>query len=219
MGRPAKALLGINRAVGSNPTLSAMRTVRRMTVALAATGLLSTGFLSPGTPVLATSCARPYVAVDNDSWSRIADKTGVTVKSLLAANKATTSTMILVGDTVCLPKGTTWKQPSTEATGLRNLPAPKVRYTRAQAAAAIREVFPAGLEARAIALATRESKLAAASYTSCCVGLFQINWWAHKPWLKDIGVTKASQLLDAKTNARAAYAIYKRSGGWSPWDL
>ena len=219
MGRPAKALLGINRAVGSNPTLSAMRTVRRMTVALAATGLLSTGFLSPGTPVLATSCARPYVAVDNDSWSRIADKTGVTVKSLLAANKATTSTMILVGDTVCLPKGTTWRQPSTEATGLRNLPAPKVRYTRAQAAAAIREVFPAGLEARAIALAKRESKLAAASYTSCCVGLFQINWWAHKPWLKDIGVTKASQLLDAKTNARAAYAIYKRSGGWSPWDL
>ena len=219
MGRPAKALLGINRAVGSNPTLSAMRTVRRMTVALAATGLLSTGFLSPGTPVLATSCARPYVAVDNDSWSRIADKTGVTVKSLLAANKATTSTMILVGDTVCLPKGTTWKQPSTEATGLRNLPAPKVRYTRAQAAAAIREVFPDRLEARAIALAKRESKLAAASYTSCCVGLFQINWWAHKPWLKDIGVTKASQLLDAKTNARAAYAIYKRSGGWSPWDL
>ncbi len=219
MGRPAKALLGINRAVGSNPTLSAMRAVRRMTAALVAAGLLSTGFLLPGAPVLATSCARPYVAVENDSWSRIADKTGVTVKSLLAANKATTSTMILIGDTVCLPKGTTWKQPSTEATGLRNLPAPKVRYTRAQAAAAIREVFPAGLEARAVAIAKRESKLAAASYTSCCVGLFQINWWAHKPWLKDIGVTKASQLLDAKTNARAAYAIYKRSGGWSPWDL
>ena len=219
MGRPAKALLGFNRAVGSNPTLSAMRTVRRLTAAAVAAGLLSTGFLLPGTPVLATSCARPYVAVENDSWSRIAGKTGVTVKALLAANKATTSTMILIGDTVCLPKGTTWKQPSTEATGLRNLPAPKVRYTRAQAAAAIREVFPARLEAKAIALARRESKLAAASYTSCCVGLFQINWWAHKPWLKDIGVTKASQLLDAKTNARAAYAIYKRSGGWSPWDL
>ena len=219
MGRPAKALLGINRAVGSNPTLSAMRTVRRMTVALAATGLLSTGFLSPGTPVLATSCARPYVAVDNDSWSRIADKTGVTVKSLLAANKATTSTMILVGDTVCLPKGTTWRQPSTEATGLRNLHAPKVRYTRAQAAAAIREVFPDRLEARAIALAKRESKLAAASYTWCCVGLFQINWWAHRSWLKDMGVTKASQLFDPETNARAALTMYRRSGGWSPWDL
>ena len=219
MGRPAKALLGINRAVGSNPTLSAMRAVRRMTAALVAAGLLSTGFLLPGSPVLATSCARPYVAVENDSWSRIADKTGVTVKALLAANKATTSTMILIGDTVCLPKGTTWKQPSTEATGLRNLPAPKVRYTRAQAAAVIREVFPDRLEARAIAIAKRESKLAATSYTWCCVGLFQINWWAHKPWLKDIGVTKASQLLDAKTNARAAYAIYKRSGGWSPWAM
>jgi LysM repeat protein len=157
--------------------------------------------------------------VENDSWSRIADKTGVTVKALLAANKATTSTMILIGDTVCLPKGSTWKQPSTEATGLRNLPAPKVRYTRAQSAAIIREVFPDRLEAKAIALATRESKLTAASYTWCCVGLFQINWWAHKPWLKDIGVTKASQLLDAKTNARAALAIYKRSGGWSPWAM
>ncbi len=219
MGRPAKALLGINRAVGSNPTLSAMRAVRRMTAALVAAGLLSTGFLLPGSPVLATSCARPYVAVENDSWSRIADKTGVTMKALLAANKATTSAMILIGDTVCLPKGTTWKQPSTEATGLRNLPAPKVRYTRAQAAAVIREVFPNRLEARAIAIAKRESKLTATSYTWCCVGLFQINWWAHKPWLKDIGVTKASQLLDAKTNARAAYAIYRRSGGWSPWDL
>ncbi|MFZ9392781.1 MAG: LysM peptidoglycan-binding domain-containing protein [Ilumatobacteraceae bacterium] len=157
--------------------------------------------------------------MENDSWSRIADKTGVTLKALLAANDATTKTMILIGDTVCLPKGTTWKQPSTEATGLRNLPAPKVRYTRAQAAAAIREVFPKHLEAKAISLAKRESKLAAGSYTWCCVGLFQINWWAHKPWLDDIGVTKASQLLDAKTNARAAYAIYKRSGGWSPWAL
>ncbi|MEY4045368.1 MAG: hypothetical protein RL644_1636 [Actinomycetota bacterium] len=219
MGRPAKALLGINRAVGSNPTLSAMRAPRRLTATLAVAGLLSTGLLSVGSPVSATSCARPYKAVENDSWSRIADKTGVALKALLAANDATTKTMILIGDTVCLPKGTTWKQPSTEATGLRNLPAPKVRYTRAQAAAAIREVFPKHLEAKAISLAKRESKLAAGSYTWCCVGLFQINWWAHKPWLDEIGVTKASQLLDAKTNARAAYAIYKRSGGWSPWAL
>ena len=73
--------------------------------------------------------------------------------------------------------------------------------------------------ASAIALAKRESKLNAATYNWCCVGLFQINWWAHKPWLKNMGITKASQLLDAKTNARAALEMYKRSGGWSPWDL
>jgi len=196
-----------------------MRFTRRLPAAFLAVGLLSAGVPSLQGVALATSCARPYVAVDNDSWSRIADKTGVTLKALLAENKARTSTMILVGDTVCLPKGTTYNQPSTEATGLRNLPVPAVRYTRAQAAAAIREVFPTRLEAKAVALAKRESKLVATSYTWCCVGLFQINWWAHKPWLKNIGVTKASQLLDAKTNARAALEMYRRSGGWSPWDM
>jgi hypothetical protein len=156
--------------------------------------------------------------VDNDSWSRIADKVNVTVRALLDANDATTKTMILVGDTVCLPKGATYEAKSTEATGLR-LPAPKKRYTRARSAAIIREVFPDRLEAKAIALAKRESKLNAAAYNWCCVGLFQINWWAHKPWLKDMGVTKASQLLDAEVNARAALQMYRRSGGWSPWDL
>ena len=189
-----------------------------MLAAILAVGLLSTGVPSPKGVVFASSCAKPYVAVDNDSWSRIADKTGVTLKQLLAANKATTKSMILVGDTICLPKSSTWKMPDTAQSGL-HLPAPKVRYTRAQSAAAIREVFPARLQSKAIALAKRESKLNAASYTWCCVGLFQINWWAHKPWLKDLGITKASQLLDPKTNARAALQMYKRSGGWSPWDM
>ena len=196
-----------------------MRFARRLLTALVAVGLPLTGAPSLQRAALATSCARPYVAVDNDSWSRIADKTGVTVKALLAQNKASTKTMILVGDTVCLPKGTTYNQPSSEATGLRNLPAPAVHYSRAEAAAVIREVFPKRLEARAVSLAKRESKLVATSYTSCCVGLFQINWWAHKSWLKDFGVTKASQLLDARTNARAALEMYRRSGGWSPWHM
>ena len=218
MGRPAKALSGFNRTVGSNPTLSAMRLTRAATAALVAAGLLSTALQAPGGPVLATACARPYVAVENDSWSRIAGKVGVTMRALLDANDATMKTMILVGDTVCLPKGATYGEKSTESTGLR-LPAPKKRYSRSQSAAIIREVFPGRLEAKAIALAKRESKLNAAAYNWCCVGLFQINWWAHKPWLKDMGVTKASQLLDAEVNARAALQMYKRSGGWSPWDL
>jgi hypothetical protein len=158
------------------------------------------------------------VAVDNDSWSRIAGKTGVTLKQLLKTNKATTKSMILVGDTICLPESSTYRAPDTEQTGL-HLPTPRVRYTRAQSAAANKAVFPARLQARAIALAKRESKLNAASYTWCCVGLFQINWWAHKPWLKDLGITKASQLLDPEANARAAFTMYKRSGGWSPWDM
>ena len=218
MGRPAKALSGFNRTVGSNPTLSAMRLTRAAQAAVIAAGLFSTALQAPGGPVLATSCARPYVAVDNDSWSRIADRVNVTVRALLDANDATAKTMILVGDTVCLPKGATYKPDSTESTGLR-LPAPKTIYTRSESAAIIREIFPDRLEAKAIALAKRESKLNAATYNWCCVGLFQINWWAHKPWLKKMGVTKASQLLDARVNARAALQMYRRSGGWSPWDL
>jgi LysM repeat protein len=189
---------------------------RRVVLVLAA---VVVGLVVPvGGSVVSAECARPYVAVKNDSWSRIATKTGVTMKALLQENDASTKTMILIGATLCLPKGTTWNQPSTEATGLRNLPAPSTSYSRRQAAAVIREIFPDHLEERALAIAQRESKLAATSYTWCCVGLFQINWWAHKPWLKEIGVTKASQLLDARVNARAAYVMYKRNGGWGPWE-
>jgi hypothetical protein len=140
------------------------------------------------------------------------------VKALLQANSATTKTMILIGETVCLPKGTTWNQPSTKASGLRNLGMPSTRYTRKQATAVIEEVFPKRLHARALAIAQRESKLNALSYNWCCVGLFQINWWAHKSWLKNIGVTKAAQLRDARVNAKAALEMYKRNSGWGPWE-
>lgn len=192
-----------------------MKCLRPFLVASAvAIGSVASGAPSP----VSAACARPYVAVANDSWSRIATKTGVTVKALLEANSATTKTMILIGKTVCLPKGTTWNQPSTQASGLRNLGTPSVRYTRAQAAAVIKEVFPQRLHARALAIAQRESKLNALSYTWCCVGLFQINWWAHKSWLKNIGVTKAAHLRDARVNARAALEMYKRNSGWGPWE-
>ena len=192
-----------------------MSTIRHLLTASAlAIGCAVTGFA----PSASAACERPYVAVANDSWSRIATKTGVSVASLLKANSATTKKMILIGQTVCLPKETTWNQPSTKANGLRNLGTPSARYTRAQAAAVIREVFPARLHERALAIAQRESKLNALSYTWCCVGLFQINWWAHKSWLKNMGITKASQLRDARVNAEAALEMYKRNSGWGPWE-
>lgn len=192
-----------------------MSIFRHLLIACAlAIGCAITGFA----PTASAACERPYVAVANDSWSRIATKTGVSVAALLKANSASTKTMILIGQTVCLPKGTTWNQPSTQATGLRNLGTPSTRYTRAEAAAVIREVFPERLRTRAVAIAQRESKLNALSYTWCCVGLFQINWWAHKSWLKDIGITKANQLRDARVNAIAALEMYKRNSGWGPWE-
>lgn len=196
-------------------TLFLMKSLRHLAVsAFLVIGVAVAG--SSGTANAA--CARPYVAVANDSWNRIATKTGVTMSALLKANSATTKKMILIGQTVCLPKGTTWNKPSTKATGLRNLGTPSTRYTRAQAAAVIREVFPQRLHARAIAIAQRESKLNALSYTWCCVGLFQINWWAHKSWLSGLGITKAAQLRDARVNATAALEMYKRNSGWGPWE-
>jgi hypothetical protein len=39
----------------------------------------------------------------------------------------------------------------------------------------------------------------------------------HRAWLGDIGITSADQLYDPTLNARAAFALYERAGGWGPW--
>ncbi len=134
---------------------------------------------------------------------------------LLQVNKATASTLLLIGDVICLPKSAVTKAPATS--GLK-LKAPAKRYSVKQSTAIIREIWPDKLENRAIALATRESHMNAAAWNSCCVGLFQINWQSHKSWLVGIGITSAQQLLDARVNAKAGYAIYKRSNGWGAWN-
>jgi hypothetical protein len=33
-----------------------------------------------------------------------------------------------------------------------------------------------------------------------------------------MGVTTPEQLLDARVNAEAALALYRRSNGWGPWN-
>ena len=48
-----------------------------------------------------------YTVLSGDSWSRIAQKLGVGMSSLLAANGATTSTVIFPGRAVCVPAGAT----------------------------------------------------------------------------------------------------------------
>lgn len=159
-----------------------------------------------------------YIAVRNDSWSRIADKVGVPVKSLLRANKATTRTWLLIGDVVCLPKSVPAKDSSqTRAQELR-LDAPATVYSVRQSRKVIREVFPRHLRKKAMAIARRESRLNAAAYSWCCAGLFQLNWWSHRKWLSDMGITSPQQLLDARVNADAALALYRRSGSWAPWE-
>jgi len=83
--------------------------------------------------------------------------------------------------------------------------------------AIIRSIWPDALEDKAIAIATRESGLNPRAYNgSCCYGLFQIYFTANRTFLATLGVTSATQLLDPTINARAAYAMYQRSG-WAPW--
>jgi LysM repeat protein len=190
-----------------------------------------------------TPCTLTYTVVKNDAWSTIASRAKVSMKDLLAANDAMTSTLLLPGKTVCLPAGATVpaapattaapaakpattppattqpKPPTTPAptTPPNTQPAPPPNTTsRAQAAQIIRDVWPDDLEDIAIQIATRESNLIPIAHNSCCYGLFQIYYSAHKSWLASIGVTSAAQLYDAQVNANAAYALYRMSG-WSPW--
>src|SRR3954469_15399127 len=54
-----------------------------------------------------------YSVVSGDSWSRIASRAKVKMSELLAANAATTTTVIHPGQTVCLPGGAVNAAPTT----------------------------------------------------------------------------------------------------------
>ena len=238
MGRPAKALsVYADRGFKSHPLRHMVLPVRRGRALLFAVTLISLGFsavFTGSSPVSAARLSMPsdlpaavscptgratYTTVRNDSWSRIADKVGVSMKSLLRANKAKTSTMLLIGDVVCLPKSVKADagEQSSGRQSLRLDPPAKV-YSAKASRNIIKEVFPRRLHRRALAIAQRESRMNAAGHSWCCVGLFQLNWWSHSKWLGDIGITSPEQLLDAKVNAEAAFALYQRSGSWAPWE-
>jgi LysM repeat protein len=162
-----------------------------------------------------TQCAVSYKVVRGDSWWTISRKAGTSLSAVLKANTAKTSTKLLVGKSICLPKSAKASTPSSR--GLV-LPPPAKIYSARKSTAIIREIFPKRLQTRALAIAKRESRLNAAAYNWCCVGLFQLNWYSHNKWLGQMGVTAPEQLLDARVNAEAAYALYKRSNGWGPWE-
>ena len=83
----------------------------------------------------------------------------------------------------------------------------------------IRDIWPDELEERALEIAWRESNYIATAYNGwCCYGVFQI--YCTRPrraGSTTIGVNTASDLLDARKNITAAYALYQRAGGWGPW--
>ena len=185
-------------------------------------------------------CGLPYTVVKNDAWSTIASRAKVSMKSLLAANGATINTLLLPGKTICLPVGAaapgppatnapvttapattqpkpaTTTPPATTSPPVTQPPPPANTYTRAQVAQIIRDVWPDDLEDEAIRIATRESNLIPTVRNSCCYGLFQIYYAAHRTWLAGMGITSAAQLYDPRVNATAALALYNISG-WAPW--
>jgi soluble lytic murein transglycosylase-like protein len=152
----------------------------------------------------------------------------VKVSKLYAANGATAKTTIYPGRSICLPAGatevsneapTTTKAPATTVppTTAPATTAPARTYQPSEVEAIIRSTWPDELEEKALAITWRESNNKPGARNSCCYGLFQLNYSAHRRWLSDIGVSSATQLLDPQVNATAALTLYHRAGGWGPW--
>jgi hypothetical protein len=204
MGRPAKALSGVEpvRGFKSHP-------LRQLTVAVVV-GASALGVVA--TPVSAGSCERVHRAKPNDSWTRLAARFDVPLRTLYSLNSAKESTPIYVGDRICLP-------PEPDAPAVAR--AESTTYTRREIVQIIRDVWPDDQEENALFVAQRESKLrpgAVGGTGKCCYGLFQIYYRVHKGWLAGIGVTEAAQLLDPRVSAEAALELYRRNGSsWRPW--
>ncbi|MCX6520784.1 MAG: LysM peptidoglycan-binding domain-containing protein [Actinobacteria bacterium] len=219
LGVTTKALLAANGAT----TATVIHPGRSIcvpagaTTSTTSTSSASSGSSSGSTSTKTASCANgTYTVVKGDGWLAIAKKVGATSKALLAANNATTSTALFPGRSICLPAGAT---PSGSTAAGTTATVAVRAYTAAENEAIIRSVWPDELEEEALRIARRESNLKYNAKNSCCYGLFQINWSAHKSWLAGIGVTSASQLLDPNVNTAAAYTLYQRSGSFRPWAL
>ncbi len=188
------------------------------------------------------ACGARYELAAGDYWIRLADAAGVELSELLAVNDSSVDTVLVPGRTICLPVGAETPAPPTTAppaptptaapsTAAANrtptttaAPAPTTTapsrpaaVPQSQAAQIIRDVWPDDLEDRALEIAWRESNHRSNVNNSCCYGLFQIHWTAHRSWLATIGVTSATQLYDPTVNATAALTLYQRSGGFGPW--
>lgn len=181
---------------------------------------------SPATTAARRVCTTGYKVVRGDSWSRIAQKVGVSTADMLAANNATSRTLLLPGNIVCMPSGatnTTTAPPTTRPTpttrpssgGSGGLVFAR-KYTKAEIEKIIRDVWPAQLEEWALWQAWKESRYDNNAYNSCCYGIYQINFNAHKRWLKDYGITSPSQLFDPLVNAQMGTIVFRRMGGEWP---
>jgi LysM repeat protein len=215
--------------------------------AVTAAPTTATPATSPPTTKATTTtvaCGQDYEVVAGDSWSGIASSYGLGLGELLAVNGASASTALYPGSDICLPPGAQRRVTTTAAPATTKAPAttaapattrapattaapattqapattvPSRSYSNAEVEAIIRAVWPDDLEDKALQVAWRESTYKPTARNSCCYGLFQIHWTAHRSWLDDWGITSAAQLYDPTLNAQVAVAVYERAGGWGPW--
>ncbi|MFQ6539227.1 MULTISPECIES: transglycosylase SLT domain-containing protein [Aphanothece] len=91
---------------------------------------------------------------------------------------------------------------------------------RANALAAIRQVWPEEHIDSAIRLAHLESGLSptARGCAGDCFGLFQIHYIANRRLMAAMGIHSPEQLLDPIVNSTVAYRIFRESG-WGPWGV
>jgi LysM repeat protein len=192
-------------------------------------------------------CANVYESAAGDYWLRIADAAGLGLDDLLELNDATADTPLYPGSKVCLPAGasgpsaptaapttpapatapatteapaTTAAPATTEASGTTEeaTTVPPAPPAPGEIEQIIRDVWPDELEEQALQIAWRESGYDPYAQNYCCSGLFQIYYDVHASWLADLGINSSSDLYDPRLNAEAAYTLYQRSGGWSPWE-
>lgn len=130
---------------------------------------------------------------------------------------AAPSTTAKPSSTTTNPPTTTAKPATTSTTAAPTTTQPRRTYSRDEVTAIIASVFPADMLETALKIAERESSLQPGVRNYCCFGLFQIHWEAHRSWLAGMGITSAEQLYDPLVNAKAAWALYQRAGGWGPW--
>jgi LysM repeat protein len=175
------------------------------------------------TTVAKIVCVGKYTVKTGDSWSGIAAKVGVKISELTSANGKTSRSTLLPGQELCLPRGAVTAPataPSNQAPPTTQPPryVPTKTFTRAELEKFVRDAWPDNLEENAFYVVHRESRWNPLARNSCCIGLFQLNWNAHKSWMKkNHGITDAAELLNPEINAKLAYATWQRSGSWRPW--
>ena len=69
----------------------------------------------PGGANAAAGCGQSYTVRSGDGWYRIADRSGVSVSALTAANGVTLDASLHPGDDVCLPNGATSSSASSSS--------------------------------------------------------------------------------------------------------